>query len=58
MYDINQRQKINASELGKVLGQGEENVEEKVWQEMIDEADMDKDGEINFEDFKEVMLKC
>ncbi len=25
---------------------------------MIDEADIDKDGEINFDDFKGIMEKC
>ena len=55
---INNRGKINAKELGNVLGSGEDNVEENVWQEMIDEADIDKDGEINFDDFKGIMEKC
>ena len=58
LYDINNRHKINAKELGNVLGGGEDNVEENVWQEMIDEADIDKDGEINFDDFKGIMEKC
>ena len=57
LYDINNRGKINAKELGNVLGSGEDNVEENVWQEMIDEADIDKDGEINFDDFKGIMEK-
>ena len=34
------------------------NIEENVWQEMIDEADLDKDGEINFQDFKGIMEQC
>ena len=58
LYDINNRGKINARELGNVLGGGQDNIEEKVWQEMIDEADIDKDGEINFDDFKGIMEKC
>ena len=58
LYDINNRGKINALELGNVLGGGDDNVEENVWQELIDEADIDKDGEINFEDFKGIMEKC
>ena len=58
LYDINERGKINAKELGNVLGGGEDNIEENVWQEMIDEADIDKDGEINFDDFKGIMEKC
>jgi calcium-dependent protein kinase len=58
LYDINNRKKINAIELGIVLGGGQDNIEENVWQEMIDEADIDKDGEINFDDFKGIMEKC
>ena len=58
LYDINKRGKINAKELGMVLGQGDENHGENVWQELIDEADIDKDGEINFEDFKTIMEQC
>ena len=41
-----------------VLGQGDENIKEEVWQELIDEADIDKDGEINFNDFKTIMEEC
>jgi calcium-dependent protein kinase len=58
LYDINNRGKINAIELGNVLGGGDDNVEENVWQELIDEADIDKDGEINYDDFKGIMEKC
>ena len=58
LYDINNRGKINALELGNVLGGGDDNVEENVWQELIDEADIDKDGEINFNDFKTIMEQC
>ena len=41
-----------------VLGQGDDNFGENVWQELIDEADIDKDGEINFNDFKTIMEQC
>ena len=58
LYDINKRGKINAKELGMVLGQGDDNHGENVWQELIDEADIDKDGEINFDDFKTIMEQC
>ena len=58
LYDINKRGKINAQELGIVLGQGDESHGESVWQELIDEADIDKDGEINFNDFKTIMEQC
>ena len=58
LYDINKRGKVNAKELGMVLGQGDDNMGEEVWQELIDEADIDKEGEINFNDFKTIMEQC
>ena len=61
LYDIKNEGKINAEQLKSVLGSGddnEDNVDDNVWQEMIDEADIDKDGKINFEDFKGIMEKC
>ena len=58
LFDINGRGKINAEELGMVLGQGDDNKDKNIWKELIDEADINKDGEINFEDFKTIMEKC
>lgn len=58
LYDINNRGKINALELRDVLGQFEANVDQQVWQGIIDEADVDKDGEINFSDFQKTMEQC
>ena len=58
LYDINKKGKINAKELGIVLGGGPDNVDENVWQELIDEADIDKDGVINYDDFKGIMEQC
>jgi calcium-dependent protein kinase len=57
LFDINKRRKINAKEIGMLLGQGDDIGEkkEKVWKELVVEADVDKDGEINFDDFKSVM---
>ena len=57
LYDINNRGKINSLVLWNVLGGGDDNVEENVLQELIDEADIDKDGDINFDDFKGIMEK-
>ena len=58
LYDINGRGKINATELGEVLGLNQNNTDENVLKELIDEADIDKDGEINFSDFKTIMEQC
>ena len=57
LFDVNKRRKINAKEIGMLLGQGDDIGEkkEKVWKELVVEADVDKDGEINFDDFKSVM---
>ena len=57
LFDINKRRKINSKEIGMLLGQGDDIDEEKekVWKELVAEADVDKDGEINFDDFKSVM---
>ena len=54
LFDINKRGKINFQELGKILG----NNKKHVCQEILNEADVDKDGEINFNDFKTIMEQC
>ena len=43
---------------GTYLVGGDDNVDENVWQELINEADIDQDGEINYDDFKGIMEKC
>jgi calcium-dependent protein kinase len=58
LYDIKNRNRINAKELGIVLGGGNTDVDENVWKELIDEADLNKDGEIDFEDFSKLMEEC
>ena len=47
---------ISASELKEVLGVGK-NIEEKVWNEIIMEADANGDGEISFLEFKTMMKR-
>ena len=54
LYDINHRRKINVEEIGKILG----NNKKHICQEILNEADVDKDGEINFGDFKTIMEQC
>ena len=54
LYDINHRRKINVEEIGKILG----NNKKHICQEILNEADVDKDGEINFSDFKTIMEQC
>ena len=54
LYDIHKRGKINAEELKIILGKSNK----FICQEIIKEADIDKDGEINFNDFKTIMEQC
>jgi len=55
-FDTDQSGKISADELKNILG-GEGIVKESVWQELINEADQDGDGEIDMEEFKAMMLQ-
>ena len=42
MFDICHRNRINSKELKEVLGNGAQNVDDSVWKELIDEADLIK----------------
>eukprot|EP01065_Artemidia_motanka_P030181 TRINITY_DN3619_c1_g1_i1.p3 TRINITY_DN3619_c1_g1~~TRINITY_DN3619_c1_g1_i1.p3 ORF type:complete len:118 (-),score=65.10 TRINITY_DN3619_c1_g1_i1:46-399(-) len=57
LFDLDKTGKIsfaNLKEVARLLG---ENPGDDVLQEMIAEADEDRDGEISFEEFKNVMLQ-
>ena len=58
MFDINHRDKINSKELGQVLGRGDTNINDNIWKELIDEADLNKDGEVDYDEFTKLMDKC
>ena len=47
---------ISAKELKEVLGVGK-NIDEKVWNDIILEVDINGDGEVSFPEFKTMMLK-
>ena len=47
---------ISATELKEVLGVGK-NIDEKVWNDIILEVDINGDGEVSFPEFKTMMLK-
>ena len=47
---------ISAKELKEVLGIGK-NIDEKVWNDIILEVDINGDGEVSFPEFKTMMLK-
>lgn len=58
MFDICHRNRINSKELKEVLGSGAQNVDDNVWKELIDEADLNKDEEIDLEQFTKLMETC
>ena len=55
LFDSDKSGKISSSELQSLLGCGTE--EQGVWQELIQEMDLNGDGEIDFSEFKEAMIK-
>lgn len=55
LFDINTRNKVNSEELKQVLGHGSDNIDDKVWKELVNEIDLNKDGEISFDEFSKMM---
>ena len=56
LFDIDGGGTISSSEIKEVLGIGKA-FDEKIWDEIIGEADIDGDGEISFKEFKFMMVK-
>lgn len=56
MIDADGSGKISGEELKTVLSHGS-TVDEGVWEELIDEADRNGDGEIDLAEFKQVLLQ-
>lgn len=54
-FDKDKSGKISASELKEVFGAEMPDVDPKIWIEMIKEADLDGDGEIDFNEFMKLM---
>merc|ERR1712154_603229 len=57
LFDLDKRGKMSFANLKGVARLLGENPGDDVLQEMIAEADEDRDGEISFEEFKNVMLQ-
>eukprot|EP00588_Corethron_pennatum_P013218 CAMPEP_0194268934 /NCGR_PEP_ID=MMETSP0169-20130528/3190_1 /TAXON_ID=218684 /ORGANISM="Corethron pennatum, Strain L29A3" /LENGTH=170 /DNA_ID=CAMNT_0039010391 /DNA_START=199 /DNA_END=707 /DNA_ORIENTATION=+ len=57
LFDEDNRGTITFHKLKRVADELGENMTDAELQEMIDRADSDKDGEINFEDFYSIMTK-
>lgn len=55
-FDINHDGKISFDEL-KALFDNQDEVEDEIWMSLLDEADTNKDGVIDLEEFKQTMLR-
>ena len=55
LFDRDKNGAISCSELKYVLGEFNGRVKESVWRNMINEIDLNGDGEISFEEFKTMM---
>ena len=56
MFDKDKSGKISLSELKSLL-QGSDVVDDKVWSDLIKQADQNNDGEIEYDEFKDLLLK-
>ena len=56
LFDMNGDGDIEAKELKEVIGD-ENNVDNNIWLQMIKEVDLDGNGVIDFEEFKDMMKK-
>lgn len=54
-FDLDGSGKITVEEIKKILGEG--HIADSVWKELLDSADLDKSGFIDFREFKELMMK-
>lgn len=57
MFDQDGGGSISHDELKAVLGGSKSKMDEKYWKEMIAEVDENGDGEIDFDEFKKMMMK-
>ena len=56
LFDMNGDGDIEAKELQEVMGENND-IEDNVWAKMIEEVDLDGNGVIDFEEFKDMMKK-
>ena len=55
-FDSDNSGTIDANEIGRVLGYNLHK-ERKLWREVVSEVDTNGDGEIDFQEFKSVMMR-
>ena len=55
LFDQDGSGKISPEELKKVMGQGSDDIDDKVWLKLVEEIDLNKDGEISFHEFDKMM---
>jgi len=56
LFDKDKSGQISKTELKSMLGGGD-NITEEVWQQLIKEVDGNGDGEIGFNEFREMLVK-
>lgn len=56
-FDKDKSGGISASELKQILGDSNRKINDDVWKKMINEIDLNGDGQISFDEFKNMMLK-
>jgi Ca2+-binding EF-hand superfamily protein len=57
LFDMNGDGDIEAKELQEIIGENNDIEDNNVWAKMIAEVDLDGNGVIDFEEFKEMMEK-
>ena len=55
MFDLDGNGKISHEELRNVLGGNKSDKGDKMWKDMISEVDINGDGEIDFDEFVQMM---
>ena len=54
-FDKDDSGKISPFELKMVMGQGADNIDDKVWMQIVNEIDLNHDGEISFYEFDKMI---
>ena len=54
-FDKDDSGKISPDELKMVMGQGADNIDDNVWMQIVNEIDLNHDGEISFYEFDKMM---